>query len=156
MGTIKDLTDLVTQYIDSVDDRKFASELRDIQKMIILIQREQSVLQEQNAKLQSENIKLQKQAAFSDTSGRKNKPKNTNEPSEDMLNVLHYCSECNEGASTGMVQNKFQFSSAKAELLLGKLSEEELIDYGSLIMGQDIQYVPTQEGLELLDENDLI
>jgi hypothetical protein len=40
MGAIKDLVGLVTQLTDSVKDRKFASELRNIQSMIGSIQSE--------------------------------------------------------------------------------------------------------------------
>ena len=73
-----------------------------------------------------------------------------------MLEVLHYCSEYQEGVSATMVQQKFNHTIAKAELQLSKLQDAGLIDYGSLVTGQDIQYVPTKNGLELLDENGLI
>lgn len=72
------------------------------------------------------------------------------------LEILLFCSEFREGVSVSEVQQKFDISSAKAELELGKLEKEDLIDYGSLVMGQEIQYVATHEGRELLDENNLL
>lgn len=156
MGTIKDLTDLVTQYIESVDDRKFAAELREIQKMIILLQREQASLQEQNSKLQTENIQLQKQIDATAATEKAIITTKSIDITEGILNVLHFCSEYEDGASAGMIQAKFHISNAKAELIIGKLHGAELIDYGSLIMGEDLKYSPTQEGLELLDQNGLI
>jgi hypothetical protein len=156
MGTIKDLTDLVTQYIESVDDRKFAGELREIQKMIILLQREQASLQEQNSKLQAENIQLQKQIDAASATDKKIVTTKSIDITDEILNVLHLCSQYEDGASAGMIQSQFQISNAKAELIIGKLHGAELIDYGSLIMGQDLRYSPTQEGLELLDQNGLI
>lgn len=58
MGTIKDLIDLVTQLTDSVKDRKFAAELREIQRMISNLQSEQAALYEQNFKLMADNKEL--------------------------------------------------------------------------------------------------
>ncbi len=159
MGTIKDLTDLVTQYIESVDDRRFAGELREIQKMIIAIQREQSVLQKQNASLQSENIELKKQIHALEATSSEAGMSTTETPvgiSDLMLQILQFSSVYEEGVTVGMVQHKFSISAAKSELQLGKLQGARLIDYGSVIVDEDIKYVPTQEGLELLDEHGLI
>jgi len=46
MGAIKDLVDLVTQLNNSVEDRKFALELREIQKMIGGLQSEHADIHE--------------------------------------------------------------------------------------------------------------
>jgi predicted nuclease with TOPRIM domain len=58
MGAIKDLVGLVTQLTDSVKDRKFASELRNIQSMIGSIQSEHAQMHEQRIKLMTENAEL--------------------------------------------------------------------------------------------------
>ena len=58
MGTIKDLLYLVTQLVNSVEDRKIASELREIQTFALTLQSEQASLHEVNIKLREEKIKL--------------------------------------------------------------------------------------------------
>jgi hypothetical protein len=51
MGAIKDLVDLVAQLNERVEDRKIASELRDVQNMIGAIQSEHAEIHEQRIKL---------------------------------------------------------------------------------------------------------
>ena len=58
MGTIKDLVDLATQLVNSVEDRKIASELREIQTLALTLQSEQASLHEANIKLREEKIEL--------------------------------------------------------------------------------------------------
>jgi len=58
MGVIKDITDLVTRLINSVQDRKFAAELLEIQRMIGSLQSEQADLHEQRIALMTENAQL--------------------------------------------------------------------------------------------------
>jgi predicted transcriptional regulator len=61
MGAIKDLVDLVTKLSDSVQDRKFAAELREIQRMIGGILSEHAELHESRIALMTENEKLKKE-----------------------------------------------------------------------------------------------
>lgn len=58
MGTIKDLVDLATQLVISVEDRKIASELREIQTLALTLQSEQASLHAANIKLREEKIEL--------------------------------------------------------------------------------------------------
>lgn len=58
MGVLVDLAKLVTQLLDSVQDRKFAAELREIQRMIGSLQLEHAALHEQNLNLRTENMNL--------------------------------------------------------------------------------------------------
>jgi hypothetical protein len=58
MGTIKDLVDLVTQLTNSVNDRKIASELREIQSLALTLQSEQASLHETNMALREERQDL--------------------------------------------------------------------------------------------------
>ncbi len=53
MGTIKDIVDLTTQLSGKVNDRKLATEIFQIQTLILLVQRE-------NAELVTENLNLKK------------------------------------------------------------------------------------------------
>ncbi|PKN21885.1 MAG: hypothetical protein CVU68_06125 [Deltaproteobacteria bacterium HGW-Deltaproteobacteria-3] len=61
MGAIKDLVDLVTQLSNSVEDRKFAGELRQIQGMIGGIQSEHAAMHEQRINLMTENDNLKRE-----------------------------------------------------------------------------------------------
>jgi predicted transcriptional regulator len=61
MGAIKDLVDLVGRLTDSVKDRKFAAELREIQRMIGGILFEHAELHENRIALMTDNEKLKKQ-----------------------------------------------------------------------------------------------
>lgn len=63
MGTIVDLTNLVTKLVGSVQDRKFASELREVQRMISSLQSDQASLHEKNMLLSSENAELKQTIA---------------------------------------------------------------------------------------------
>jgi hypothetical protein len=63
MGYLVDLTLLVTRLVERVQDRKFAAELRDIQRMIGNLQLEHAALHEQNMTLRIENMQLIEQAA---------------------------------------------------------------------------------------------
>ncbi len=58
MGTIKDLVDLTTQLANSVQDRKIAKELNDIQSLILSLQSEQAGLHESNIQLREERLTL--------------------------------------------------------------------------------------------------
>ena len=58
MGTIKDLVDLATQLVNSVEDRKIAAELRGIQTLALTLQSDQASLHEANMKLREEKIEL--------------------------------------------------------------------------------------------------
>ena len=58
MGAVKDLVDLVTQLSESIEDRKFAAELREIQRMIGGIQSEHAELHEKRIELMTENAEL--------------------------------------------------------------------------------------------------
>ena len=54
MGTIKDLVDLTSQLANSVNDRKIASELNNIQTLLLQFQSEQAELHEKNIQLREE------------------------------------------------------------------------------------------------------
>lgn len=158
MGAIKDVVDLATQLSESVQDRKFSGDLFKIIQLIHTIQSEQASLTEKNIELMSENAELQSQVKQLQQQLSESQSPSIDGPniSELSKKILLFCSEHGEGVSVAMVQHKFSISGAKSEFELGKLQEAELVDYGSLAMGQDIQFVPTQSGLTLLDENDLI
>jgi len=71
MGAIKDLIDLVTQLANSVQDRKFASELNTIQSLILKLQAEQATLHEANVKLREELLSLKERNRELETENEK-------------------------------------------------------------------------------------
>lgn len=58
MGTIKDIVDMATQLANSVEDRRVAAELNNIQKMILAVQSEQAAQHEKNMALNEERNSL--------------------------------------------------------------------------------------------------
>jgi len=58
MGAIKDVVDLATQLSESVQDRRFTSDLFKIIQLVNTIQSEQASLTEKNIELMSENADL--------------------------------------------------------------------------------------------------
>jgi uncharacterized protein with PIN domain len=58
MGAIKDVVDLLTQLANRVQDRKIASELNQIQSLILSIQSEHAELHETNIQLREERLSL--------------------------------------------------------------------------------------------------
>ncbi|HEX5219048.1 MAG TPA: hypothetical protein VFZ59_05725, partial [Verrucomicrobiae bacterium] len=96
MGAIKDLVDLVTKLSDSVQDRKFAAELREIQRMIGSILSEHAELHESRIALMTDNEKLKKdipalKARISELEKENFKlldPPNTAPPSEEDIALM--------------------------------------------------------------------
>jgi len=58
MGTIKDLVDLATQLSASINDRRIAAELREVQNLALALQSEQVLLHETNMSLREERQEL--------------------------------------------------------------------------------------------------
>ncbi len=80
MGTIKDVTDLVNQLLQKAEDRKFAGELREIQRMIGFIQSDHARLHEQNIALMSENAGLKEKVTTLELAlSRRNQPASDSE-----------------------------------------------------------------------------
>ena len=61
MSAIKDLYDLVTDLIKSTTDRKFATELGNVQSLISSAQSEHFDARERNVQLLADNVRLQQQ-----------------------------------------------------------------------------------------------
>ncbi|HYT60243.1 MAG TPA: hypothetical protein VEL06_08730 [Haliangiales bacterium] len=63
MGALVDLTNLTTKLIESVKDRKFAADLREIQRMIASLQSEHASIHESRIALMTENAELKRKLA---------------------------------------------------------------------------------------------
>lgn len=61
MGTIKDVVDLTTQLCNSVQDRKIAAEILQIQSLILTVQKEDATLVSENLDLKKKIFELEKE-----------------------------------------------------------------------------------------------
>ena len=63
MGAIKDIVDLTTQLSSNVQDRKLASEILNIQKLILSVQKDDATLVTENLDLKKKILELEKEHA---------------------------------------------------------------------------------------------
>ena len=61
MGAIKDIIDLTTQLSSSIQDRKLAAEIRQIQTLILIVQRDDATLVTENFDLKKKIFELEKE-----------------------------------------------------------------------------------------------
>ena len=162
MGAIKDLIDLVTQLTNSLEDRKFAAELREIQSMIGNIQSEHAEIYEQRMELMTENAELKqviaslkveiaalKQQKEADSQQQKNK--NISKEEEQILLFLTKTEE----ATAQQIAHQLSFDLTKTKYWLNRLFDNDMI-YSSLFMDQPTAYHLVQGGREYLVGNNLI
>ena len=164
MGAIKDLVDLVTQLNNSVEDRKFAGELREIQSMIGTIQSEHAAIHEQRIQLMTENAELkqviaslkEEVAALKQQKEQAKHQQAGSEPSiskeeEQILLLL----TTTEEATAHQIAQQLQYDLTKTEYWLERLSDNDMV-YFSLVMNQPTAYYLVQGGRKHLIENGLI
>lgn len=151
MGTIKDLVDLVTQLSSSVQDRKFAAELRQIQSMIGSIQSEHATIYEQNFKLKTENSELKQQLSALQihvSAPQEQAVKDTEDLGEEPTKVILFVST-NKGATSDRIAWGTQLNLVRAEHWLDELEEKELV-YRHLFMGSPSTYSLSSLGRKYL------
>lgn len=161
MGAIKDLVGLVTQLTDSVKDRKFASELRNIQSMIGSIQSEHAQMHEQRIKLMTENAELKQKIISLEqeildinqgitASNNQSISKITNEEEK----ILLLLSETDK-TSAQQIAYQLSIDLTKTKYWLTKLVEDDML---SLLMyvNQPALYYLAQGGRGYLVKNELI
>lgn len=164
MGAIKDLVDLVTQLNSSVEDRKFAGELRQVQSMIGAIQSEHAEIHEQRISLMTENAEL-KQAIASlreEVAALKqqkehvqsSQSKSSDALSEEEEKILLYLSEAQKATATQIAHSLNQ-NLTKTEFWVSRLCDLDMV-YFSLFMNSPTSYYLQQGGREYLVTNDLI
>lgn len=156
MGTIKDLVDLVAQLNDSVTDRKFAGELREIQSMIAALQSEHADIHEKRIHLMEENALLRQQVASlkEELNLINSAPEKTYEfdpttllaSEEDKILVLLTTSE---GVTNGQITGALSCNTAKAQFWLSRLADKKLIR-GTINLNGPTKYYLTQLGREYL------
>ena len=164
MGTIKDLVDLVTQLSDSVKDRKFASELRQIQSMIGSIQSEHAAIHEQRIELMSENAEL-KQTISSlhqeitllkqeiiDLQNKKPEP--GDKLPEEAEKILVFFTKYSD-VTVDHIAHHLSFDLTKTEYWLDLLSDKNMV-YASHSVMSPTSYSISPEGRKFLVINNLI
>lgn len=156
MGTIVDLTNLVTRLIDSVQDRKFAGELREIQRMISNLQSEQAVLHERNISLMRENEDLRKSIlSLQMKEAQPQQPIRNDKLDETSTKIL--IAIANERKLTrDMVYYRFGLSKAKGDYYFDGLLELKFIHMTHGQMGVGMFYSTTAAGRKYLAENNLL
>ena len=162
MGAIKDLVDLVTQLNNSVEDRKFAAELREIQSMIGGIQSEHAEIHEQRIELMTENAELkqviaslkEEVVALKQQKEAANQPQSNKGITNEEEQILLLLTKSKE-ASAQQIAHQLNYDLTKTEYWVSRLCDNEMI-YFSLVMNQPTSYFLDQGGREYLVENNLI
>ena len=164
MGAIKDLVDLVTQFSNSVEDRKFAAELRQIQSMIGGIQSEHAAMHEQriglmteNADLKEVNISLKQQIAslqqeIINLKNQKFTP--VNKLSEEAEKVLIFFTKYTD-ITADQIAHSISLDLTRTEHWLDILQDSEMID-ASYSMMDPTTYTIASKGRKYLVENNII
>lgn len=157
MGAIKDLVDLVTQLSNSVKDRKFDAELREIQGMIGGIQSEQAALHEQRIALMTENAELKKQIATLQKEIEKSntpQPNSIDKLSEEAQKVLLLLTKHTD-ITAAQISHNISLELTRTEYWLGILADANFVCASYSIM-DDTTYSIGQNGREYLVKNNLI
>ena len=163
MGAIKDLVGLVTQLTDSVKDRKFASELRNIQSMIGSIQSEHAQMHEQRIKLMTENAELKQKIISLEqeildikqgitASNNQSISKTTNE--EEKILLLLSETETDK-TSAQQIACQLSIDLTETKYWLTKLVEDDMLSL-SVYVNQPALYYLAQGGRGYLVKNELI
>jgi hypothetical protein len=164
MGAVKDLVDLVTQLSNSIEDRKFAAELREIQSMIGGIQSEHAAMHEQRIELMTENAELKQTIAAlkgeiialqQETANLKNPSQDqTKKLSEEAEKILMFLTKY-ERIYAGQIANGISLDPTRTKYWLGVLKNDDMV-YAAYNMMDDTRYSIGQGGREYLVVNNLI
>ena len=157
MGALKDLVDLVTQLAGSVQDRKFAAELREIQSMIGSIQSEHAALHEQRIELMTENAELKQTIASlkEEVAALVAPAPQTGEKlSPEAEAILQYLAKVQE-ANAHQIAQAISKDLVTTEYWIGILTEKDMI-YFSVVMDQPTEYYLVQKGREYLVKNEMV
>ena len=160
MGAIKDITDLVTQLLNSAKDRQFAAELLKIQGMIGRLQSEQAALHEQNMALRTENAELKQQI----TALKQAKPQD--EPKQDDLGpetvkILKRVFDQSREFSSRQIASIFNMKPSVADFHVDVLAKRGFVEWNSVGFsggfGEDTPptFGITAEGREYIVKNGL-
>lgn len=157
MGAVKDLVDLVTQLSNSIEDRKFAAELREIQSMIGSIQSEHAALHEQRIALMTENAELKQKIAGlqQEMVDLKTSPQvSVNDLSEEAQNILLFLAKYKDVTSDQVARN-ISADLTRTEYWLNKLADDNMV-HAAYSMMSPTTYSIGQKGREYLVNKNMI
>jgi chromosome segregation ATPase len=161
MGAIKDLIDLVTQLNSSVEDRKFAGELRQVQSMIGAIQSEHAEIHEQRIALMTENAELKQKIAGlkEEILALKQRASESGTAASSSIDkeeerILLYLTKVSE-ATAQQIANVLEQTPTKTEFWVNRLCESEKL-YAYYAVNSPVTYSLEQAGREYLVLNDLV
>lgn len=100
MGAIKDIVDLTTQLSNSVQDRKLAAEILQIQTLILSVQKENTALVSENLDLKKKIFELEKENLNLQ-----------NKHSEEISNLQKKILSLEEESSAKSLRDKYNFNS---------------------------------------------
>ena len=160
MGTITDLTSLVTNLVDRIKDRKAAGDLREIQRMIVLLQSEQAKIHEDNIELRTQNAELkQKNEELQQDLIQAKQAKEPSASESDLAEletkILVLIANSPKKLSREMVANHFGLSKAKGDYYFDQLSNREFIRL-SHVQRDGAFFRATSVGREYLASRDLL
>lgn len=162
MGAVKDLVDLVTQLSNSIQDRKFATELRQIQSMIGKILSEHAEIHEQRIALLTENAELkqivaslkQKIGELEHQSQSINMSENTNTKlHHEAESILMHLTKYTD-IPAYQIARSLSLDLTRTEHWIDELEKSEMI-YGSFDMESDTTYSLKSKGRKYLVTNNM-
>jgi len=164
MGAVKDLVDLVTQLAGSVQDRKFAAELRGIQSMIGAIQSEHASLHEQRIVLMTENAELKQTIASlkNEVTALKAQKADHSAPavqtdeklSPEAEAILRFLGTAQE-ATADQIAYAISKDLVTTEYWIDVLKDRNMIDF-SVVINQPSDYYLIEKGREYLVKNKMV
>jgi predicted nuclease with TOPRIM domain len=157
MGAVKDLVDLITQLSNSIEDRKFAAELREIQGMIGGIQSEHAALHEHRIKLMTENAELKQQMAelqqqLLDFKNQESVP--NNKLPEEAQSILLFLAR-NKDVTAIQIAHNISLDPTRVEYWVDEFAEKEMA-CPCYIIEEPTTYSIGQKGRAYLIANKLI
>ena len=164
MGVIKDVTDLVIQLAERVENRNFAADLRQIQSMIGEIASENAGFHERNIELMEENarlrrtiVSLKEQVAALESEADSTHDSNSAsiEPLSDEQDlILSFLAPLRE-AQLETIAGAISQDILTTEVWLNKLMDRGMVSM-FIRMGGPAGYYVTRDGKEYVVENGLI
>ncbi len=158
MSYIKDAIDLLQDLNAKIENQVFASEVREILKLIMEAHKDQIETEGRSNILQVENANLNQwcrelESKLSSKIEVKSVYEPKFEPSEDMIEVLKFLAKAE--ASLDKVATSCDFSVTKAEYFLDQLFDAKLTS-SMLVFGDPTLYHLTNQGRAYLYENGLL
>ena len=157
MSYIKDAIDLLQDLNDRADSREFASEVREIMKVIMDVQKEQIAIEGRNRKLVEENSQLKRRIAelekvdkSSVTFGRDKDFRMSGQE----IKILQAIGN-REGQTTSQLSQEITVGEQTTQHFLDKLYKKNFVDF-PIIPDVDKTYNLTAEGRAWLAEANLL